>query len=403
MLKRITKIIGALALLLVASYFTFQLYSFFKPDFVVETAELATAYDDITVSGYIIREEQVLKYPYSGILSFEVKNGERVPSGGVIASVYKSENDLINQLAVKKLESKIENYNKSLENIDFGVGEITEIDKKIDDAIDKISSFASSGEGSLIYSPQDELEVLLNRKEAITGNKEAVEGIRAELKNELKSIKGKLKNSVASIKSPGPGYFVNTVDGLEDKLTPSMLDRLTVNDIEALPKLEFRSEDDNIIGKLITGYEWYFAAVVDKKGLSDFKEGMQINMKFPFALDVIVPATIKRISDSDGKSLVIIASNYIMDELNYVRSQSPQIIKKTYKGLKINRNALRVQDEKTGVFVRRGSVIQFVPIEVLCYKDKYVIAKWDETSKSVKLYDEVIVSGKNLYDGKLVN
>ena len=55
-----------------------------------------------------------------------------------------------------------------------------------------------------------------------------------------------------------------------------------------------------------------------------------------------------------------------------------------------------------GVYVLSGMQISFVPVEVLYYSDSYIICKKDNEG-GLKLYDRVVVKGKNLYDGKIIS
>jgi hypothetical protein len=85
------------------------------------------------------------------------------------------------------------------------------------------------------------------------------------------------------------------------------------------------------------------------------------------------------------------------------RQQTAGIILTTYEGLCVNNEARRVVDGVTGVYVLSGMEMTFKPIEALYSTDAYTIVKW-ETNKpgALKLYDEIILAGKKIYDGKVV-
>ena len=50
-----------------------------------------------------------------------------------------------------------------------------------------------------------------------------------------------------------------------------------------------------------------------------------------------------------------------------------------------------------------GSVLSFVPVNVLYSTDSYCICEAQTTGVRLKLYDEIVIKGKNLYDGKVIN
>ena len=86
------------------------------------------------------------------------------------------------------------------------------------------------------------------------------------------------------------------------------------------------------------------------------------------------------------------------------RQQTAGIILTTYEGLCVNNEARRVVDGVTGVYVLSGMEMTFKPIEALYTTDAYTIVKWESNKPgALKLYDEIILSGKEIYDGKIVN
>ena len=91
-------------------------------------------------------------------------------------------------------------------------------------------------------------------------------------------------------------------------------------------------------------------------------------------------------------------------ELAAMRSGPMTVVSKEYSGLKIPRKALRVVDSKRGVYVVNGMQINFVPVNILYNNDDWVIIseKITDGVSTIKLYDELIISGRNLYDNKVV-
>ena len=87
-----------------------------------------------------------------------------------------------------------------------------------------------------------------------------------------------------------------------------------------------------------------------------------------------------------------------------MRQGSMTIINNTYSGLKLPAKAMRFKDEKAGVFVRSGMTIKFVEVNVVYKTDEYFICEQQVSNDSVlRLYDDVVVKGKNLYDGKIID
>jgi hypothetical protein len=79
-----------------------------------------------------------------------------------------------------------------------------------------------------------------------------------------------------------------------------------------------------------------------------------------------------------------------------------------YTGIRIPQSAVAFRENEEGVtergvYVRNGSVIQFRRINMLRSEDGFVIAANTTGERGwLQLYDELVVQGRNLYDGKIV-
>ena len=80
------------------------------------------------------------------------------------------------------------------------------------------------------------------------------------------------------------------------------------------------------------------------------------------------------------------------------------IVTDSYEGIRISNKSVRVVDGQTGVYIVQGSVVKFRLIEIVYATDTFTLCKQKDASDSnaIRLYDEVIEKGKNLYDGKYI-
>ena len=158
--------------------------------------------------------------------------------------------------------------------------------------------------------------------------------------------------------------------------------------------------------KIIDNYQWYFAAIVDQKWIQELKPETQISLRFPDIIDRVLEANVDTVSqpDANGKVTIIVACDQYVDEIYSLRKANTDIIRKTYRGFKVPKSAVRILDNGTsGVFVNNESVAKFKPIEILHSNDEFVIVKEDNQRKdALLLYDEVIVNGTNIEDGKII-
>ncbi len=390
--------------LLTSVYFGFQIYTFFTPSFGTEKALSYTVTEDVTVSGFLVRSEQIVTTDARGVFDYAVEDGQRVPNGGRLASVYESADDVDRSEQIKQLDDRIALLKQSGDESQFVEADISRVEEQIGKDIVALAGRAAAGVGSEALQYKDTLTLRLNQKQLILGETAALEEKLSELESQRDSLKAQRKPSVKEIYSPAAGYFVASTDGAEEMLLPGNVDKLTVEDLTSLSKLSFgRGEKEGVVGKIISGFEWYYACLVTPEEVEGLKDGSGISLRFPFALGTSVPATVRSISAAkDGKCVLVLQSSYMFDEVEYLRNQTVQLIRRSHTGLRISRRALHVQDGVTGVYAVIGSVLTFKPVEILYSKDNYVIVKADTKSGSLLLYDEVVVRGKDLYDGKVV-
>ena len=148
----------------------------------------------------------------------------------------------------------------------------------------------------------------------------------------------------------------------------------------------------------------------------------------PFAASGTIPAKVVAINQKDRQSdaAVVLECNYMNNELSKVRKETVQIAVNTHSGIMVNKKAIHVEpvmkviDDGTGrqikqevsvqgVYVLYGSELVFKEIVPLSTYSTFVIcdpnpgedATFD--GETVQLYDEVVVGGTDLYDGKIVS
>ena len=137
----------------------------------------------------------------------------------------------------------------------------------------------------------------------------------------------------------------------------------------------------------------------------NYKEGDSLTIYTSVKSYPKLPVTVSKIniSESSSSAVVIFACSEMNSELASMRSGPMTIVKQEYSGLKVPSSALRVVDSKRGVYVLTGMQVKFVEVNVLYKNDSYMICEKQTSDDTVlRLYDEVIVKGKNLYDGKIV-
>ena len=165
------------------------------------------------------------------------------------------------------------------------------------------------------------------------------------------------------------------------------------------------------IGKLIDGYNWYIATVVDSSQAVAFTQNKNVRLILGDTDDDAVSTYLHSVKVVEGnKALVVFRCNIMNKEVAALRKVEGKIVISEFTGLKVNRDAIRL-DEKgnEGVYVRRGNIVNFRSLNIIYSEDAFVIASapLPDSGKELehthlKLYDEIIISGKELKDGMVI-
>ena len=215
------------------------------------------------------------------------------------------------------------------------------------------------------------------------------------------------------------------VDGYEQVLTPEILETLTPSSLTAVQADE--SLQSSEVGKLILGDDWYYAAVVSQANAETLSEARSMYLRFSKGVEQDLPVKVFHVSEAEnGQVVVVLRGNTYLPELTLLRQQSAEVILGSLEGIRVPREALRaektsvdengqrVTTEQTGVYCLVGMEARFKPVEVLYSGDGFALvrsiydtASGDLTSSQevarLRDGDQVIVTGRDLYDGKVLS
>lgn len=398
--KRIVALCIVIILIVVVSQIFRMLYSPVTTSSVLS----ASTFSGVDMEVISVRNEKVVTTSKNGVFSYRIADGDKISNGGVIADIYESGEDIkINEeierltVTVNDLE-EINGYNtQEAVNIDL-------IDSKIrEDVLEVVNNVSIGKIGNASNYSQDILK-LMNRRQIATGTSGGFDDLLSTYKDKLKSLKTESSSPISKIKSKTSGYFVSGIDGYEtvvnekdlNKLTPDKYDKLKPDDKEYTKKT---------VGKIVSDYEWYLAAKIPLEECLKFKENDQLVLRTDFDSVPELPVTVHKINKgmSGDSAVVIFSCTYMNSDLASMRRAQMTAVLETYTGLGVNAKAIRFVKGEKGVYVLTGNIINFVPVNVLYSQDNYCICEMTATGNRLKLYDEIIVKGKNLYDGKVID
>lgn len=402
MKKSYRNILKAAIAVFILSFIIAQVYHSLYNPFSTESAAYYSTYDGVSFTGVSIRSENVLSAGTGGVVSFAAESGQRVSKNSVIANVYATSEEAQAASRVSEIDQQI----SELQNLSGSGGtsaDLTSLEDKIFDGYVNLLSDASEDSFGEVDGLASNLLTLLNKKQVAIGKSSDFNALIASLESERSSLSAAGIRSSGTITTPNSGYFVSSVDGLEEQLTPETAMSLTPEKLDNLTADS--SITSNAAGKVVSDYEWYIAANVSTENALRFTEGSSLTLKTDLSSMPELPVTVTAVNyaDDDSGATVIFACKYMNSELSSVRKQPLTAVLKSYSGLRISTKAVRVVDGQKGVYVVSGSTAKFKQVDIIYTSGGYCICSMDSSdSSSLGLYDEVIVKGKNLYDGKVV-
>ncbi len=380
---------------------------FFREPVKTEIVRYGVAENKKSVSAYIIRSENVLNAPESGLLVCSASENRLVANGEKVASVYAGEYDSDLQLKLKTLNERINQLENTAKDKSFYVVDAAAAENSIYTRVDNIISAVYNKDVS--YAPQykEDLNKLIQN---LKGQKGDTTDTLAQLKQQRDEARQQLSSVSADIYSTSSGAFSSNIDGYESYFSIDKLNSITPSYLKKADSAKENAEKNAVAGKpavkICNSFLWYTAAVVDKDWTSNLKVGDSVKLRFPGVSDSTVSALVSYISPPENNSVAIVIScGEFVDNIFSVRKTDAEIIKASYSGFKISKEAVRVlKDGTNGVYVLNDRTAKFKTVDILYNGDNYIIARENNSqSGNVLLYDEVILNSARLHDGMVVN
>lgn len=397
-----SSVLKGFIIMLAAVFAVHQFVSSVYSPVKTETAVFYSASDGLNITGLIIRSETLVTSSGGGVMHFVLEDGSRVAKDGVIANIYDSESASITLSKIDSVNTKIEDIEEMLSYNDLEAADLDMINAKATQSLNSLIVSGASGNYGNMSELSDELLSALNRRQVAMGETTDFSAQLEQLKAEKSELSASLPAAKGTVKAAMSGYFVSKADGYETVLTCGSPESITPEFMSSVSAAEL---PDGVIGKIVSDYEWYIAAEISINESLKYKEGDSLTIYTSVKSYPRLPVTVKKINISENSSsaVVVFSCNEMNSELATMRSGPMTVVTKEYDGLRVPSSALRVVDSKRGVYVLTGMQVKFVEVNVLYNDDSYMICEKQTSDESVlRLYDEVIVKGKNLYDGKIV-
>lgn len=394
------KILPIAVLAAVLLYFAVQLYNYLSDPVSTTLVTEGQAEDTIALNGWLLRDEEVLP-AQSGTLSRERQEGQRVGVGQVLATVYADDGAL-------QTVGQIETLGLQLQQLQFALTSYLDPDAalKLDTSITgdilTLRQALTGGDYTAADSDIAQLKAaVLKRDHPYTSQEEIETEIKA-VEGQISSLKASLSGA-ATITAKAAGTYSAVCDGYETVLTTAFLEDVTPG---KLARLQPAGTESNM-GKLIYGDTWYYVVSLPEAQAAQLKALGTVTLRFAKGFDQNLRMQVVSVSAAEnGQAAVTLSCRKYLAQTTLLRHQAADVILRTYEGLRVPSNALRVSEEGvTGVYCVDGSTAAFRPVTVLYQGQGYALVRAADgasDTQTLRVGDEVIATAGALSDGKVI-
>lgn len=349
----------------------------------------------INADGYIIRNEMIIKSPFTGKIKKLLSSGVRVPKGTEVVEVYSSTFD---ENKLKQLDEINKEINSQSVNNPFD----SDI-KKLDDMINQEEinyQEAVKNNGQNADKIKKYIDDLKKKREQII-SKDPISLQKFEDLNSQKIILERFINSNMSIvNSPQAGlisfYFDDYGDILNVK-TMYNLNSKIFNSINEQPK-EVGTDvtQDGFLVNVIDNSNWYLAVPLNENEYKLLKEGSNIKIQIDGYDDELRGKVIKLYKGDDKIYVGVIDMTDNYRDFYKNRKVKIKIFINDYSGMEVPVSSIVNKDGEKGVFViKNGKYPVFKGVTIKAQDDKNAIVESIDKISGLNLYDEIAINGKD--------
>ena len=398
--------------------------SFTEADLTIGVAEIGFLEDSISLDGYIFREQELIISPVGGVFEPIVADGERVGRGERVAIVYVGSlpAEVLDELRLinDRIARSMTNTNRG----DLFARDPVALERQIADSASAIIEAAYLRDGERLAGARQSIDELIVSRNLLLGGMQEESDTIARLEQERSQIEARHGVIRTDLFAPKAGMFISNLDGLEEHLQISEISGLMPEDIDRFDEIPVTRSAEMVPGqavsKIVDNLHWYFVAVVDTVRIHPLQVRNTANpteanriastvwLRFFDIADTRIEGTVAHISqDIGGRSVIAISARGHVGSAYASSRVSVDLVRRMHRGLRVETDAIRVLDDgRTGVFIVRNNLAMFREVRVLHNTPEWSIIYQDTNYRNqgnvVRLFDEVIVSRRDITDGMMV-
>ncbi len=391
----VTKLLSILLFAALIAYLGVYIARALQEDIQTSPAVEATVSETALARGILLREELLLTAA-GGFVEFAAESGKAVARQAVVAYVCDSAEalsalsrlrDTEHQLALARALLEAESLSADpADRASHLRAQLLELRAAVTEGDLSEAEITAMETGALLFDASGE---------SVT--RETV----ARLEAEIYSLQSAAGAGSTVLTAPVSGVFSSVTDGYEH-LTPALLEGLTAKTLDSLLDSE-AIKAENSAGKIISSQRWYYAALLNEADAQrltvDADASVALQRSHPEPLQMRVVS----VSEAhDGRCAVVFSCSRALAETLTLRQATAIVTFRELSGLRVPKEALRTDESGSAyVYTVTGTQAERKNVMVVYEGDTFFLVT-SSGADGLRPGNEIIVSGEDLFDGKVL-
>ncbi|MBQ4094866.1 MAG: hypothetical protein IJC65_00375 [Oscillospiraceae bacterium] len=371
-----------------------QLYFAYHDKFEYNVALEYEVSENISFKGIIVRDETLIKSSSDGVIDYRYSDGSKISAGSLIAECYSSKSEILSKQRIDAYEKEIANLKEAQSYAEADYSDADSVKKLIDEKYSEIINHIQLGEYELAQMDKSELLMLMNKYNIITGVDEDYNSLIESLTGKIELVKDVYSDPISTIVSEKGGYFVSVTDGYEEQLNYETIYDLTADDINSIIENP-RKETYGTVGKCFDSYSCKIIGIINTDNPYFADTYLSVKLSSGSSSYEVYVESIEKIDD-EGNCIIILDCEMMDSSIIKNRVEQMHLVFDDYKGIKVDRKAIRFVDNQKGVYIIYGEDMLFKKINVIYEGDDFVLAEITDNPDYLNVYDQIVLEGYNV-------
>lgn len=405
--NRKEKIALCIVFAIILFYTAFHVASLFSPEVSTIVVSGVTEISTVEFDGYVFRDETVLYATAGGAVDYAVKDGGRVLAGTLLANVYESGNRENIRESIHTVDRRMAVLDSAL-SANNSLAQLNGVKDDLNAEFDRVAERLAHGDVGGLSAQTDAILTDLCRVSLMTDASSPVSATKESLVAKRSELMG-AGGDVQGVYAPQSGYFYTGADGYESVFTLQALEGITSERFADMVASEpvLQTDQGYAMGKMAYSSEWRLGAAVTQSVADQLEEQTEYLASFMGNAASELPLFLEQKVESENGAILIFRCDRLPEGFDFARSQSVEIRTESTSGIHVPKSAVHRADNSYYVYILRGGVVLERKIEIVYRGGDYYLVRDNVSYEGsddlyLKSNDQLIISGSNLFDGRIL-